>query len=485
MKVLLLHLPLARRSYLSRFSLVEPMGQLYLGAALRSHHDVRLVDLRVTPDLEREVGEFVPDVAVVGVNPVYYSACDRTLSDLRGLFPRLRILLVADADYGNAHIGERPHDFAHPQADALVLPYFLASLLRVVNETLAAWEGDRSIATVAGLLRQTSPGTWAATEHTPNAIGDIGVLDRSLLGRARGRYRFGGIGRMAYLFYTHGCRFKCRFCPMSKHDGTMVARRIDDVIAELSGMTEPNVYLQDYEPFLAPGAMEQLADAVERAGIRKNWYMLTRSDTAVEQEALIRRWKGLGLRWLYLGLDGFSPERLKEIRKASTLESNEAGLSRMLALGLGVSVGFVVRPDFGRAEFAALSEYVRRLRAPLVTFTVETPLVGTKLFDESGAKITTRDWSLYDLEHAVLPTALPLDAFYREMARLQLRAGMRTLPAMLRHFPLRDTLRIWASGPGALNDLRRSARDHERPPGRRSAGGTHANPGATLTPAHA
>jgi magnesium-protoporphyrin IX monomethyl ester (oxidative) cyclase len=333
---------------------------------------------------------------------------------------------------------------------------------------------------VPGLLRQTSPGTWAATEPTPNAIGDIGVLDRSLLGRARGRYRFGGIGRMAYLFYTHGCRFKCRFCPMSKHDGSMVARRIDDVIAELSGMTEPNVYLQDYEPFLLPDAMERLASAVERAGIRKNWYMLTRSDTAVEQEALIRRWKGLGLRWLYLGLDGFSPERLKEIRKANTLESNREGLSRMLALGLGVSVGFVVRPDFGREEFAALREHVRRLRAPLVTFTVETPLVGTKLFDESGSRITTRDWSLYDLEHAVLPTALPLDEFYREMARLQFRAGMRTLPAMLRHFPLRDTLRIWASGPGALVDLRRSARDHETP-----AGGTDSRPGAALVPAGA
>ncbi len=466
MRVLLLHLPLARRSYLSRFSLVEPMAQMYLGARLAPAHEIRLVDLRVTPDLERELGEFVPDAAVVGVNPVYYASCDRTLAELRRLFPHLRILLCADADYGNAHVSERPRDFAHPQADALVLPYFLAALLPVVEETLAAWEADRSIASVPGLLRQTSPGTWAATEPAPNAVGDIGVLDRSLLGRARGRYRFGGIGRMAYLFYTYGCRYKCRFCPMSKHDGSMVSRSLNDVIAELAEMTEPNVYLQDFEPFLLPEAMERLADAVERAGIRKNWYMLTRSDTAVEQEALIRRWKGLGLRWLYLGLDGYSPERLKEIRKSNTLQSNEAGLARMLALGLCVSVGFVVRPDFGREDFAALRAHVRKLRAPLVIFTVETPLVGTKLFDESGSSITTRDWSLYDLEHAVLPTALPLPEFYREMARLQLGAGMRTLPAMLRHFPLRDTLRIWATGAGAFNDLRSSARDHERRPWR-------------------
>ena len=111
---------------------------------------------------------------------------------------------------------------------------------------------------------------------------------------------------------------------MSKHDGSIVARSIDDVMAELGEMSEPNVFLQDFEPFLAPEAMERLADEVEKAGLRKNWYMLTRSDTALEQEALVRRWKGLGLRWLYLGLDGFSPETLKEIRKANTLEATSS-----------------------------------------------------------------------------------------------------------------------------------------------------------------
>jgi pyruvate-formate lyase-activating enzyme len=480
LRVLLVHLPLARRSYLSRFSLVEPMGQLYLGPALAPRHEVRLVDLRVTPFLDRELGMFVPDAAVVGTGPLVAAACERTLSELRHRFPKLRILLVADAEYGNAHVSDRPRDFVHPLADALVQPHFLAPLSHVVRETLAAWEEGRSIASVPGLLRQASPGIWTQTETAPNVVGEIGVLDRTLLGRARGRYRFAGIGRMAHLFYTYGCRFKCRFCPMSKHDGTVVARSIPDVIAELRAMTEPNVYLEDFEPFLAPEAMAELADAVEREGIRKNWYMLTRSDTAQEQEALIRRWKGLGLRWLYLGLDGFSLERLKEIKKANTVAANEEGLRRMQALGLCVSVGFVVRPDFTREDFAQLRAYVRRLKAPLVAFTVETPLVGTRLHDEEGSRITTRDWSLFDLSHAVLPTALPLDDFYRELARLQFAAGLRTLPAMLRHFPLRDTARIWASGIGALNDLRRSARDHEGP-----LGGTQARSHGAVATAHA
>ena len=465
MNVLLLHLPLARRSYLSRFALPEPLAQMYLGGALAPRHQVRLVDLRVRPDLDRELAGWRPDAAVVGVNPLTAAALERTLANLRSRFPRLHVLLAADAEYGNSHVSERPQDFTHALADALVVPYFVAPMQRIVAETIAAWEAGRSIAAVAGLLRQSSPGHWTRTEAVANVVGDLGVAPRGLLGAARGRYRFGGIGRMAHLFYTYGCRFKCRYCPMSKHDGTIVARKLDDVLGELREMSEPNVYLQDFEPFLAPEAMERLADAVEREGIRKRWYMMTRSDTAIEQEALIRRWKGLGLRWLYLGLDGAGPERLKELRKGNTAESNHEGLRRMLDLGLGVSVGFVVGSDATAEDFAALRAHLRSLPTPLmVGFTVETPLVGTKLHDESADRLTTRDWSLYDLEHAVLPTSMPLDRFYREMARLQVGVGMRAFPTILRHLPFRDVVHLGLAGPGAVHSLRRSARDHEQPP---------------------
>ncbi|TAH34399.1 MAG: radical SAM protein [Planctomycetota bacterium] len=463
MRVLLLHPPATRRSYLSRFGLDEPLIPIFLAPDLSRRHELRLVDLRLAPDLRRELAGWRPEVALVGVNLLTLGALDRCLGELRALAPEVRVLLYAEGEYGNSQVEARPADYFHPLADAVVAPYFLAPMREVVEGALRALEDRRPLAEAPGLWLQEPHGSWTLTAPVANRVGDVGVPDRSVLGRYRGRYMFAGIRNAAHLIYTYGCKFKCRFCPMSRHDGTIFVRGLDGVLAELAAMSERNVFLEDYEPFLAPDAMVALADGVERAGIRKNWYMLTRADSALEHEELIARWKKLGLRWLYLGLDGSNPERLREIRKASSMETNERALRRMQALGLAVTAGFVVRPDYTSADFAALREAVARLRPPLVTYTVETPLPGTQLFDDVREHITSFDWSLYDLQHALLPTSLPLEEFYGEMARLHFASGVRNLPVMLRHYPPLDLLRLWVLGMGAVRDLRRSARDHGRP----------------------
>jgi hypothetical protein len=134
----------------------------------------------------------------------------------------------------------------------------------------------------------------------------------------------------------------------------------------------------------------------------------------------------------------------------------------MRELGLGVFTGFVVRPDATRDELRALDDHARRLGSPIHGYTIETPLVGTQLFDARESQLSTRDWSLFDLEHAVLPTALPLADFYREYGRLILRSGVRSLPGLLRHMPPRDFVRSSLVGWRALAEIRRSARHHGR-----------------------
>jgi hypothetical protein len=460
MKILLLRPPYARRSYLHRFALTEALTEVFLAPALRDEHDCRVVDMRLRPDLMRELAGFVPDAAIVSVMHLSHGSLDAVLGGLKQRFPGLRVLLVGAADYGVTHLTERPEDYAHPLADALVPAYYIAALKRVVPRVLSSWEHGDGLSDIPGLWWQDHPGHWRREAGAINVVGDCGVPDRTLLGRARGRYSLGGIGRMAYLMHTDGCRHACRYCTMSKADGTLFSRRLPDVIEELHGITEPHVFLADFEPLQAPLAMQRLADSIDAERIRKKWYLLTRADSVLNHGDILEHWKELGLTWVYLGIDGHSAERMRQIGKGSSLAVAEAAVARLRRMGLCVSAAITVPSDATREDFAALRAAATRMHTTMMDFTVETPLVGTRYFDESEGSLTTRDWSLFDMTHAVLPTRLPLEDFYRELTRLHLHGWALSGRAAWRFQPMRDLLRNALLGPGAMLASWRSARDH-------------------------
>src|SRR5437763_16751582 len=44
---------------------------------------------------------------------------------------------------------------------------------------------------------------------------------------------------------------------------------------------------------------------------------------------------------------------------------------------------------------------------------------GSKIWHTESRLLTTRDYRLFDIQHAVVATTLPLDEFYRELVRTQ------------------------------------------------------------------
>ena len=462
MNVLILYPPFARPNYLGRFSLTEPLTGIFLAPVLREHR-LRFVDMRLQPDLEARLRGFAPDVVVLCAWHLVHGALDGVIRRLRAVAPDARLLLVGAAEYGATHVSERPLDYAHPELDVIVPTFYLNAVQRRVAAVLDAWTAGREPDDVPGLWLNREG--WEQTAFEEARAGHIGVPDRTILGGLRGRYRIAGIGRAAYVMYTDGCPHRCRYCSMSKTDGTMFVRHVPDVLAELEALSEPRVFLADFEPLQAPDALLALADSIEAAGIRKEYYLLTRADSVVNRTHVLERWRQVGLRWVFLGLDGHDAARLRTVHKGSSVAVHHAALRELERLGLGAAVGMTVSPDAGLDDFADLARAARELDAPMIDFTVETPLVGTTLFDEMEHRLTTRDWSLFDLQHAVLPTRLPLERFYREMLRLHMLAWRKSSRGVLKHQPLRDMLRNACSAPGAFRELARAARDHRAPVG--------------------
>jgi hypothetical protein len=54
-----------------------------------------------------------------------------------------------------------------------------------------------------------------------------------------------------------------------------------------------------------------------------------------------------------------------------------------------------------------------------VNISINTPYPGTETWLTEQRRLQTRDYRLFDIQHAVLPTKLPLDVFYRELLDTQ------------------------------------------------------------------
>jgi hypothetical protein len=54
-----------------------------------------------------------------------------------------------------------------------------------------------------------------------------------------------------------------------------------------------------------------------------------------------------------------------------------------------------------------------------VNVSIATPYPGTEIWQNDAPKLASRDYHLFDIQHAVLPTALPLEEFYAELVSTQ------------------------------------------------------------------
>ncbi|MDP2952271.1 MAG: hypothetical protein Q8O76_03005, partial [Chloroflexota bacterium] len=83
-----------------------------------------------------------------------------------------------------------------------------------------------------------------------------------------------------------------------------------------------------------------------------------------------------------------------------------------------------VDPQWTAVDFDALIEYVQRWKINFPIFTILTPIPGTLFFQEKMESLISLNYGAFDFLHTVLPTKLPLEEFYANMARLYAQTSM-------------------------------------------------------------
>jgi len=406
MKVLLVH-PSALL-YAEVYLRLEPLGMEIVGGALkRAGHEVRLLDLQIFKhkDLLRELNEFHPDAVGFGLN---YLANVPEAIDLAKLVKQLMPkAFVFFGGHSISFVAEEVLQHGDGAVDAIV-------------------EGEGDITTPRMLERIPNvdglPGVSTRSGRGPRA--DLKAdLNESRpareLTRKRHKYFIGELDPCASIEFSRGCPWDCSFCSAWTFYGRSY-RQADPALCaeEMKSIREPNVFIVDDVAFIHPEHGMAIADEIEKRRVKKRYYLETRCDVLIRNEEVFARWAKLGLNYMFLGLESLDEKQLKAFRKRVTPNQNFQALDIARKLGIDVAINLITDPSWEREDFRRAQEWASSV-PEIVHLTVATPYPGTELFHTEARKLSSVDYRLFDIQHAVLPTKLPLDEFYKELVKTQ------------------------------------------------------------------
>ena len=216
--------------------------------------------------------------------------------------------------------------------------------------------------------------------------------------------------------------------------------RPDRVIKELEQIEAPNIFLTDDIFWMNRRRAHDLALAIKATGVRRHLTLQTRSDIITKFPELVSLWREVADMTIFLGLEKIDDDGLKSVNKSNSAANNNLAIKILQDLDVGYTPNFIVDPSWDRADFDKVKRWIDQTGAYNSGFSVLTPLPGTDLWDATEADVNTEDWELFDIAHAVLPTRLPLEDFYKEYAGLwahtnivrhRIRGRMRTHLALV------------------------------------------------------
>lgn len=410
MKVLCVH-P-SGLMYNEIFLRLEPLGLELVAAAVRkAGHDVRLLDLQVAkhPEFLRVLDDFRPDAVLFGMN--YLANIPEVVNLCKATKARLPRTLTCVGGHSASFTAEELLEHGAGDIDCVVRGEGEEAAPRVLE---AWWDDPKNLHLLDGVMTLSGEGPPPKQIHS---VDDLRPA-RDLLAH-RNKYFIGVLDPAASIEFSRGCPWDCSFCSAWTFYGRSYRKVAPELCAEdLASIREPGVFIVDDVAFIQAEHGNAIADAVERRGIKKRFYLETRGDVLLRNKELFARWKRLGLEYMFLGIEAIDAEGLKAFRKRVALGRNFEALEYARSLGIMVAVNIIADPSWDAERFAVIREWA--LAVPeIVNLTVNTPYPGTETFLTDARTFTTRDYRLFDIQHAVLPTKLPLHRFYRELVRTQ------------------------------------------------------------------
>jgi radical SAM superfamily enzyme YgiQ (UPF0313 family) len=419
MKVLLVRPSSPQRAIgAAHASLCEPLELEVLAGNLRDH-DVTVLDMRVdaTP-LDQVLEAIQPDVVGVTANTMEVLTARAVLRRVKEVLPAVGTVV------GGPHATARPEDFAGSIVKAIVIGQGVATFREVVE----AREQGLPLEDVPGLVVNTQGKQVRTAPRRPAAtLSEFPPPDRHTTSSVRGKYYHAWAKPVLLVQGSSG----------ATHPGTVgapprdsrIVQEVEQIAAEMVEL-DGGVCLADDDALAESARIARLCALLKEASFSRPMYLCSGAQAIVADPEIIEDLAELGLVAVALALDctdaaGPPPEQRRAVE---ILHAN----------GVGVSGELIADPDFDRDQLQRLGRLAEELKIEFPLFSTPTPFPGTSLYEERRESLGTPDWELFDRVHCVLPTRLPLRAFYAELAHLYERAyGLSSVPRMSGSVPWR------------------------------------------------
>jgi hopanoid C-3 methylase len=399
--------------YTKIFLRLEPLGIELIATELRrAGHELRLIDLQVEGHdaYFRHVKQWRPDVVGFSCN---YLANVPEVIDLARETKMLRpAAFVFVGGHSVSFVAREMLDHSEGTIDCVLKGEGEATVARLVEA--AAERGTLGLLDVPGVI------TPAGCGPPPCFVRSLDNLRpaRELL-RHRRKYFIGVLDPCASIEFSRGCPWDCSFCSAWTFYGRSYRiKSAQAAVDELATIQEPGIFIVDDVAFIQPEHGMAIGEAIGRRGIKKQYYLETRGDVLLRNKEVFRFWKTLGLRYMFLGVEAIDEEGLKKYRKRVTLSKSFEALEFARSLGIMVAINIIADPDWDQNQFEVIRKWCLEI-PEIVNISVNTPYPGTESWLTEARRLTTRDYRLFDIQHAVLPTRLSLSEFYEELVKTQ------------------------------------------------------------------
>ena len=374
-----------------RVALVSPKGPLYRHRGGIWKKSLRYQPLTLTtlaalipPDLNAEVQLFdegitdVPDdldADLVGLTVITGTAS--RAYELAAEFRRRGRVVVL----GGPHVTLIPED-AQPHADAIVTGYAedtWPQLLRDFSQSCLQPRYDQS------------PGLDLA--NRPFARRDLLPSHRYLTNNV--------------FEATRGCVHSCDFCVVPSAWGRKpYLKPVADVVADIRQHGARKLIFIDLN--LIADRQHALNLFVALVPLRLQWYGLATVLLADDPE-LLELASRSGCKGLLMGLESITPANLRQSRKGFNAPENFFQVVEALHRhGIGLQGCFVFGLDHDDSDvFLKTAEFAVQAGIDLPRFAIVTPFPNTGLYKRllAEGRILTKNWELYDGQHAVFRPA--------------------------------------------------------------------------------